>query len=36
VGAELADVVISAAVLALLLDVDLSSHIEQKLTEGVR
>jgi len=36
VGAELADVVISAAVLARLLDVDLSPHIEQKLAEGVR
>ncbi len=35
-GAELADAVISAAVLARLLDEDLSSRIEQKLAEGAR
>lgn len=36
VGAELADVVITAVVLARLVDVDLSNHIDQKLEEGVR
>lgn len=36
VGAELADVVITAAVLAQLLDIDLSRAIEAKLREGAR
>jgi len=36
VGAELADVVIVAAVLARLLDVDLAEHVDAKLAEGVR
>lgn len=36
VGAELADVVIAAAVVARLVGVDVSQHIDQKLGEGVR
>ena len=36
VGAELADVVITAAVLARLIGVDLSQHVNEKLDEGVR
>jgi NTP pyrophosphatase (non-canonical NTP hydrolase) len=36
VGAELADIVITAAVLARLIGVDLSHHIAAKLDEGVR
>lgn len=36
VGAELADVIIVAAVLARLLDVSLADHVDAKLAEGVR
>lgn len=36
VGAELADVVISAAILARLLGVDLSEAVEAKLSLGIR
>jgi NTP pyrophosphatase (non-canonical NTP hydrolase) len=36
VAAELADVVISAAILARLLDVDLNRSIDDKLAMGIR